>query len=179
MLSGHTENGLYIPSNRYFLRDGEWRYIESRKKGRCYTSKCIVQTCYRCSRKFPTRVSRIKMGKSKYCKHSCMFPPNLLGGKKKGGYIRLKLPEHPNCSSSGHVCEHRVVMELHIGRYLTREETVHHKNGVKDDNRLENLELWTKSHPSGQRVDDKVKWAIELLQLYAPDKLKENQDDRC
>lgn len=61
---------------------------------------------------------------------------------------------------------HRVRMELHLGRALTREETVHHINGNNADNRLENLELWSKSHPSGQRVEDKVKWAREVLKNY-------------
>lgn len=62
--------------------------------------------------------------------------------------------------------EHRMVMEQIIGRPLRREETVHHVNGVRDDNRPENLELWTSSHPSGQRVTDLIRWAKELLDLY-------------
>lgn len=62
--------------------------------------------------------------------------------------------------------QHRYVMEQLLGRPLLREETVHHVNGVRSDNRLRNLELWSSSHPSGQRVKDKVAWAREIIALY-------------
>jgi hypothetical protein len=82
--------------------------------------------------------------------------------------------------------EHVWLMEDILGRPLKRDaknrpiETVHHINGVKHDNRTAgplvdfrsgNLELWSNSHPSGQRVSDKVAWAVELLRLYAPERL--------
>lgn len=85
------------------------------------------------------------------------------------GYALLKKPEHPRANKhTGMVREHIVVMEAKLGRFLLPGEEVHHLNGVRDDNRLENLELWTRSQPAGSRVEDKVKWAIELLTEYAP-----------
>jgi hypothetical protein len=62
--------------------------------------------------------------------------------------------------------EHRIVMEQALGRELYPDENVHHLNGVRNDNRLENLELWTTSQPSGQRVEDKIAWAMGLLRRY-------------
>lgn len=69
------------------------------------------------------------------------------------------------------VQEHRILVERELGRELLPEENVHHKNGVRDDNSMTNLELWSTSQPNGQRVEDKVAWAKELLSLYEPEAL--------
>lgn len=84
------------------------------------------------------------------------------------GYILLWAPDHPNANVNGNIFEHRLLMSRHLGRPLLASESVHHRNGDRQDNRLENLELWTGSQPAGQRVEDKVEWAIELLRLYEP-----------
>lgn len=84
----------------------------------------------------------------------------------KAGYRNVWFPGHPNAQKAGWIFEHRLVMSNHLGRPLFADENVHHKNGNRQDNRLENLELWSTSQPTGQRVEDKLEWAHEMIRRY-------------
>ena len=80
------------------------------------------------------------------------------------GYKTITVRGHPNAMDGrGRIREHVYVMSNFLGRPLRKGETVHHKNGQRADNRVENLELWDRSQPAGQKIDDKIKWAIEFL----------------
>lgn len=82
------------------------------------------------------------------------------GYTKKEGYRMIPI-------DGQYVPEHRHIMEKHLGRNLYDHENVHHINGVRNDNRLENLELWSSSQPAGQRVSDKLEWAKKIIELYS------------
>ena len=84
---------------------------------------------------------------------------------ERDGYIYLSR-DNPENHTGKMAFEHRVVMSKYLGRPLLPEETVHHKNGDRQDNRLENLELWSSRQPGGQRVEDKLKFAREIIALY-------------
>ena len=88
----------------------------------------------------------------------------------KGGYVQVRTTPG-NGNKGKYTYQHRLVMEQMIGRALVKGETVHHKNGIRNDNRPENLELWAEAQPYGQRVEDKVAYAIEILKQYAPERL--------
>lgn len=66
--------------------------------------------------------------------------PRWMGGRRHAqGYVFVKRPEHPNANRMGYVREHVLVVSEHLGRKIEAHEVVHHKNGIRDDNRLENL----------------------------------------
>ena len=116
-----------------------------------------------------------KQGKSAVC-FRCRSVAGASNGRWKGGrtrhkagYVMAWAPGHPRAGKGQYVFEHILMMEQLLGRYLLPGESVHHRHGVKDDNRLENLELWTRPQPTGIRVSDAVTWAHDILARYAGD----------
>lgn len=75
--------------------------------------------------------------------------------KRTDGYIMVYVPDHPLSTKDGYVMEHILIMEKEIGRFITRDEVVHHKNHIRDDNRIENLELMTFKEHAGMHMKER------------------------
>lgn len=88
--------------------------------------------------------TREKMSNSRKGRFVAEKHPRWSGGKYKNaqGYILIYKPYHPYCDSKGYIREHRLIFEKSIGRYLRAREVIHHVNGIRDDNRIKNLELF-------------------------------------
>lgn len=84
-------------------------------------------------------------------------------------YVGVEEAQRLGVKDRGWVLEHRYVMAQHLGRPITAKETVHHGPQGKTDNSLGNLELWTGRHPRGQRAEDVVAYAREMLGVYGDD----------
>lgn len=111
----------------------------------------------------------------RYGHEQAEIPLRVAGGEgwMRHGYFHVLVPRELRHLSGGEpeIAQHRLVMARHLGRALYADEHVHHANGISTDNRLENLELWSTSVPRGQRVDDKLTFALEILRRYRPELL--------
>ena len=94
-------------------------------------------------------------------------------GDNSATYIVKRVPKDGEFYAGKIVKEHRLVMAHKLGRELYEFENVHHINGDPKDNHPDNLELWTTWQPPGQRLQDKIAWAKEILAVYEPEALKD------
>lgn len=142
------------------------------QRGRRYHPSSGHLRCPACRLKNSCTCGKTKQVKSATC-GSCRTVAKSSNGNWKGGktyhkrgYLMILAPEHPRGLRSPYVFEHILVVESMIGRYLIDGETVHHRNGVRDDNRPENLELWTRPQPPGIRIEGAVEWARTIIERY-------------
>lgn len=119
-------------------RLGEWEPAKPDAEGKCEW----------CDSPFTYRPGKSRSFCSKTCASRARASKLPYRTVNRKGYVQIYQPDHPNASKAGYVLEHRKAMAEHIGRPLLRTEVVHHKNGVKSDNRIENLELMTASEHS-------------------------------
>jgi hypothetical protein len=152
---------------RYEFDGLQWWYVGAGRRW-----KAEIKTCP-CGREFPSRQhngARVQRFCSPTCGQTLGKPadrlrnqqgennPSWTGGKHISfyGYVMVNAPGHPSRigKRGQYVAEHILIMESTLGRYLLPGENVHHKNGRRDDNRPENLELWTRKQPPGQRIND-------------------------
>ena len=154
------------------LRRGEWpkRLLSDRK-----IKECAVSDCRRSSHArglCHTHLHRLR-NHGDVLAHTPIREVEGVGFLKQG-YRWIPVPVSLRHFTNGEspAAEHRLTMPVFLGRPLEADEVVHHRNGVRTDNRIENLELWSVMQPKGQRVNDKVEYAVEALRRYRPDLLR-------
>jgi hypothetical protein len=156
--------------------------------------RTLLKTCSKCNQQKPLkdfrRFAAARDGRRPACRaclsewHKATSKPDLCACGRPKTKVSFQCAECAKrkpewrISSDGYVIktvdgrqitQHREIMEQHLGRPLRQHENVHHKNGQRQDNRIENLELWSSSQPSGQRVEDKLAWARWFIAQYDDD----------
>jgi hypothetical protein len=164
------------PSKRFKKdRSGQWWYHFGQKNP-CRMRTQVVQ-CAGCGVEFVQNPIKRRDGQPVlHCSRTCGLKASYAkqknssgwkgeqsrhwkGGRRldERGYVLVYQPGHHSIKYGArrYVLEHRLVMEQVLGRPLLEKERVHHKNGVRDDNRPGNLELWMNGHPPGQRAHER------------------------
>lgn len=140
-----------VPSEYHHMFVFADQHIEDIGAGR--TGLKIKRICVSCQKEYFSVVNQIKgdlrrgRGFGGECR-DCRYTGRVL---THDGYVWILTPDHPRAFNGRYVPEHWLVMEESLGRYLTKEESVHHINGDRADNRIENLQLRKKFHGKGQK----------------------------
>ena len=122
-----------------------------------YNSRRVIKKCLKCGKEYKKPSAR----SGTYCSVSCATSGEnnyqWNGGKFiSQGYVYILSKGHPNASKiKPYIGEHRLVMEKHLGRYLKKSEVVHHIDGNKSDNRIENLQLF-KSNNEHRKMEEEI-----------------------
>jgi hypothetical protein len=146
----------------YKDKDKRNLYVKAWRKNRVDTG--LYGQCKVCGHNLG-RNEGVKGRNSNGCCKECNKGEN--SQKWKGGYFNKDGYKVLTIGTKKYKLEHRLVMEKHLGRELFEDETVHHVNGVRTDNRIENLELWVGAPVRGIRTEDAIKWAREILRRYS------------
>ncbi len=150
----HSAKGL---CGKHYMRMYKYGDTSISKADRYHDEKCSINDC---NKDYEAK-GFCRLHYQRWKKHG--DPLKTLrtnnGWRNKNGYRMM-------WKDGKEIYEHRLVMEEFLQRELKNDELVHHKNGVRDDNRIENLELCKYFQPPGQRVEDQIRWAIETLEEY-------------
>lgn len=175
-----NQKKIYCSTNCYYKTMPKQKLEKCKKCSGCMKKSKFITICNRCyikdyNKRNPEKHEKYKLQNRNYQRLKKGIPldlPNLVAPAGSGwinnwGYKVICKKGHPNASKyRGTILEHVWIMSEHIKRPLRKGESVHHKNGIKNDNRIENLELWHRGQPAGQRVEDKINFYKQFLESY-------------
>lgn len=191
LLSVHGYGGMVVKmcDPERFIQDdaGQWWYLYTTDKQKNKRQRTWPKVCDGCGADFLPTPGTNRGKPIRFCTNACSLKAAFRenpdrwkadrshrwkGGKVvRNGYVYVFCPGHHSFTGTKnqYVPEHRLVMEKRLGRPLTSKENVHHINGVRSDNRDENLELWVVEQPPGARLSEKQH--CETCTCYMEDRL--------